>query len=982
MRPFWRVEMLGTLQARSDDLVVSRFRTRRVGMLLAYLTYFSGKSHDRAEIGEILWPEGDPEKTSVNLRQALASLRRHIEPPPLPPGSILQSKNWKLSIAPGMVETDTAQFERALTDAQKGTDPAARRLALEHAVALYRGELLPGFDAEWVSRERSRLEDLHAHALRMLAKSAQSEGHHGQAIDALHRALAHEPYNEGLYADLMRLLLDSGQALRALEQYREAQRRLTDELGMEPDEPLRALAREAKRRLPEDTPAVTRAAVSAEHPSSAVRLPIQLTRLFGRQIETAALTDQFTQSEAGFVTVLGPAGVGKTTHAVATARRLAEEHGWQVGFVPMADYADASMVLAGVADAFRANREHPSNVLERIRAAMTAGPSLVVLDNAEHILEGLAPVVATLRSEIPELRLLVTSRQSLKVADEREVVLNLLEVPREDDQLERLSQFPSVALFVDRARMIQPDFGLTARNARAVAEICVRLDGLPLAIEIAAGLSGAFTPTQMLGHLRHRLDILRTRRRDAPVRHRSLNVALDYSYDTLSESQKRFFTRLSIFSGGFTLAAASEVALDGSEEGRTLQAILELQERSLVLSEASDDDAAPRFRLLETFREYGSGRLSDADRLENGNRHSSHYLSSLPEAAGALRAADLRRFRLGVLRDLGNYWAATNHLIGQNRLNDAVRILANTTQFGHWGKPRKAEFDVLCDLDPARLSTKSQALVARMIGQYQRAANIDGADATLQRSVTLARATGDPVILVPCLVSLAALLTTQQKFENALEIYAEIRTYEGRSGVDQAVSDAYNGLGTCQWMLGQLDEAETAFRRGLLFSREEPGEEANWLARYNIARVSIDQGRYEAAVSFAGDAIRIARRLEDAFGISMGVLLLSMYRWKTGDLEGAIISSQEAMALRHNMGLVSWFAQSVQFHAILLADRGEAERAATLLAAAQRHLTNRRDPEIEITLDKIRSGLSPVEFSRAQERGLTMDLDEAYEIAR
>src|SRR5262249_44208007 len=134
--------------------------------------------------------------------------------------------------------------------------------------------------------------------------------------------------------------------------------------------------------------------------------------------------------------------------------------------------------------------------------------------------------------------------------------------------------------------------------------------------------------------------------------------------------------------------------------------------------------------------------------------------------------------------------------------------------------------------------------------------------------------------------------------------------------------------------------------------------------------------------SFAGDSLRIARKLEDSFGVSMGVLLLSMYRWKTGDLEGAISSSQEAMALRRNMGLISWFAQAVQFHAVLLADLGEPERAATLLAAAQRHLSSRRDEELEATLEKIRSGMTPVAFRRAQERGHTMDLEEAYEMAR
>lgn len=973
--------MLGNLEARSDEQAVSRFRTRRVGMLLAYLAYFSDTSHDRSEVGEVLWPEGDPDKVSTNLRQALASLRRHIEGPMLPTGSVVRSQNSMLSIAQGMIETDVAEFEKLLIDVRKEPDPSVRRSALERAVALYRGELLPGYSEEWVLRERARLEDLYTHALRSLAESAEAVGQPDLAIDAVHRALAKDPYHEGLYADLMRLLLDVGQPSSALEHYREIEKRLNDELGMKPDEPLRLLAREARRRLPQQAQVKEPTPTPASQPQIAVRLPIQLTRLFGRQVETDELVADFVQANSRFVTLLGPAGVGKTTQAVVVARRLAEEHQWQVGFVPMADFANASMVLVGVADSLRASRQHPGDIIERIRSAASSGKCLVVLDNAEHILEGLAPIVSMLRSEIPELCLLVTSRQSLKVGDEQEVVLGLLDVPTDEDRPDEISHFPSVALFVDRARMIQPDFALTSRNARAVAEICIRLDGLPLAIEIAAGLCTVFTPSQMLGHLKHRLDILKTRRRDAPMRHRSLSVALDYSYETLTDEQKRFFARLSVFSGGFTLAAASNIALDVSEEGRALQALLELQERSLVLSETSDDDSSsPRFRLLESFREYGLEQLSDAQRVENTQHHAEYFLSTVPDSLNTMRAGELRLFRLSVLRDLANYWEAVRCLVDQGRVDEAVRILSVTTQFGHWGKPRKAEYDVLGDLDSWRMSTSTQALVARMRGQYQRAENMPEAHATFERAVSLARESGDPVVLVQCLVSLAALLATQQQFKEALAIYAEIHDYEDLPDVRQSISDAYNGIGTCHWMLRQVSEAEAAFSKGLSFSRDEPGEELNWLARYNLARVWIDQGRYDAAISLAGDAIRIARRLQDTFGISMGIALVAVYRWKTGDLEGALASNRESIALRRHLGLVSWLAQSVQLHAVILADFGDWERAATLLAASERHLSKRQDDDLDRASEAIRGALSPVGYRRAHDRGLMMDLDEAYEL--
>ncbi len=847
MGPFWRIEMLGTFVARNGDHTVSRFRTRRVGMLLARLAYHAGQSHDRAEVGELLWPDGDPDKMSANLRQALASLRRQIEIPPLPSGSVIRSENARLSIDPKMVSVDVAEFERTLDEARKEVDPARRRLILERALSLYGGELLPGYAEEWVLLERSRLEDVYVHALRALAQCALEAGHSDQAIDVLHRSLIKDPYNERIHSEVIQIHLEAGQPSRALEHYREVERRLAEELGVPPDEPLKILARRAQRELRKGHTPRERVISPASVPPPLIRLPVQLSLVFGRQAAVNSLVDSFFQGRETFATILGPAGVGKTTHAVAVARVLAEEHGWHVGFVPMADYADASMVLDGVADAMASGRDHSEEVFWRIRSSLKPGFNLAVLDNAEHILDGLAPVVEALRKEIPSLRLLVTSRQGLKVADEQQVVLDFLEQPQGGERLDQLALVPSVALFVDRARKVQPDFGLTPRNGRTVAEICLRLDGLPLAIELAAGLAGVFTPSQMIGHLDRRFTMLKTRRRDAPVRHRSLSVALDYSYDTLSEPQKRFFNRLSVFQGGFTLEAAVNLSAD-SGDADTLQALLDLQERSLIFSERLEDQgASPRFRLVESFREYGREHLSDVEWRKNSLAHAEYFLSTLPEMVDALPSAERSFIRRTVIQDRGNYWAAANCLLDYGRSDDVIHVLSAMASVGPLGKPQRAEFEMLRGLDPKWLSRRSNILRIVMMGGYRRAQDSGEAYDLFAQAVALAREEGDPVLLIRCLTSLAGNETSRSRPEVALEVFREIREYDSEAasqpGVGEVIAYSFNGLGTALWILARLEEAEAAFREGLRRTHEETGEETHWLMRYNLSRVLLDRGR-------------------------------------------------------------------------------------------------------------------------------------------
>lgn len=628
--------MFGTLQARADQLVVTRFRTRRVGLLLAYLALMRHRVHHREEIAELLWPDQDPETTARNLRQALFSLRRALEPPSLGSAGILIAKQSTLQLNSSLVATDVAEFEALVAQGSSQIEPHAQLEALKSATALYTGELLPGFYDDWIQSERLRLEDLYVYAVRRLIDLCEAVGFDEESILYLRLVLAKEPLNEEWHVRLMEKYLATGRPSSALKQFRDLEQYLAEQLNCEPSVEAKRLGRKAEAvsgsqgtgvlsespRKADKIQAPPVPAQSEEEGESTQfsRLPAQLTQFYGRGIEIEDTLDLFRTKDARLVTIVGPAGVGKTRLSLEVGRTLAEDFGWNVWFVPLADLVSADMLADAVLDALKARDAGSGGWIENVGAAVKGQKNLIMLDNLEHIIEHAAPQVLELVRQIPQCRVLVTSRQALKTEEEWEVGLAPLPLPpTEPESLAHQLQNASVQLFVDRCQRIRPDFQLTKNNAGHISRICSQLEGLPLALEIAAAMSNSFAPAQMVQHLQNRLTALSSRRRDISERHRSLRAAIDYSYELLKPDLRRFFTALCVFRGGFSIESAYEVSYRWAKAqpdkmGRRnpheacLAAILELQDRSLLSADSVYDDSELRFRMLEAFREYGEDR--------------------------------------------------------------------------------------------------------------------------------------------------------------------------------------------------------------------------------------------------------------------------------------------------------------------------------------------------------------------------------------
>ncbi|HEX8237132.1 MAG TPA: BTAD domain-containing putative transcriptional regulator [Abditibacteriaceae bacterium] len=401
------------------------------------------------------------------------------------------------------------------------------------------------------------------------------------------------------------------------------------------------------------------------------RLPAQFTRFFGRNSEIEQLRRLLTRDNVRLLTLTGPGGSGKTRLAVETTRSLLSHWREAVWFVPLADITDTSFIFTAIRDTLKLPVAPNVSPQEQIVEALSNQPALLLLDNFEQLVEEGAAQVQELLERLPSLTILITSRQVLCLPGEREFPVLPLPVPHEELPPEKIKEYSSTALFIDRAQAARVDFRVDERNAAAVAAVCRRLDGIPLAIELAAARSLVLSPAQMLEKLKDRLDLLSTRQRGIPERHRTLRAAIEWSYGLLSPELQRFFTSLSVFRGGWTIEAAEAVC----REPEALDFLTRLRECSLVVTEERPSEI--RFRMLETLREYALSQLQDGERAEMERRYATHFMTMAEDSEPHLRGPEQAMWLERLDGEQDNFravlaWAVEHDATGALRLAAAL----------------------------------------------------------------------------------------------------------------------------------------------------------------------------------------------------------------------------------------------------------------------------------------------------------------------
>ncbi len=896
------------------DLVVSRFTTRKVAMLLARLALACGRPQSRDELVELLWPEADPDLGRRSLRVALTHLRRELEIPGIHArGQVLMADRQSVVLLPTAISTDALAFENAVSIAARHAGTGGEAGALDLAVSLYGGPFMPGFYDDWVLTERDRLESVFVATARRAACALREAGALDEAIRVARRAIGADPSSEECHVLLIELLLETGQAAAAAAQCREAERLVFAELDDPVSDEFRLVAQRATAARGAVEPPIgapAKAPSSAGPDANAPRaggrqpagdLPAPSSRTFGREDEVARLVRMLDPAEAAtnramtagrLVTLTGMAGVGKTRLAQDAAWQLVDAYRARVCFVPLADVSDASLIGHRIAQYLGATSTNQSEALAAVIDSIGAEPLLLVLDNAEHLAPAVSSIVVSLLRSAPAIRMVVTSRRRLAVPGEAVMAVRPLALPPQGAAPESARYYPAVRLFENRACAADPHFEVSASNVADIASLCAHLDGLPLAIELAAARVAVLPPREMLARISERFELLSDAKHRVPAHQRSLWAAIQWSDLLLPPAVQRYLASVSVFRGGWTIEAAASV---GSEP-QSLDYTARLCECSLAQAMGGLDHA--RFALPETIREYAARRLRGDGKRRAQARHAAYFLRFvLRNAPRALTDPAPAR---ALDAEAGNIRAALEWLAANGRTHALVRMTAalvdywdirgmarESIRWARWGAGHMERLGPRLGYQALRAAGRLATLLCEFAE----------AEEYCHRALALARLPKAGVIEAAPLIALAHLQHMRGDYaksvlaaERARERAAEARSAGHEAAALQQLAQALAAFGDFRRSAEQAEEA-------LAIQRQIGQQRGIADAALLLAETLLNVGQLSAAEPLLAEVERICDSLGDRPGLASalrGQSALAVWRGRYARA-GALLDRSEAL---------------------------------------------------------------------------------------
>ncbi|MFC4337024.1 BTAD domain-containing putative transcriptional regulator [Salininema proteolyticum] len=652
-----RIGLLGSFEVQADDGTPVKVPGDRLRALLAALALEPGRVVPRERLVDWVWGE-DPPADAVNALQVLVSrLRKAL------PDDAVEAKSGGYRLTAGPETVDVGRFEDLVTRA-RSAEGAERADLLRAALDLWRGAPLEGVSLLGSRAFDAAVAGLGERYLAVLGDRVDAEVRLGRGADLIPELtdlVAKYPLREGFVAALMRALAESGRGAEALTVYRQLSERLADELGTDPSADLSALHT-----------ALLRGEVGGPPENRRTNLRAELTTFVGKEDDVAELADLAARHR--LVTLTGAGGSGKTRTAVETARAMLgdlPDGAWLVELAPLTkggDLAQATLTAIGLRDQSLQGAESGGDAADRLVAAVRDRVMVLVLDNCEHVIEAAAEFADRLLGECRRLRIIATSREPLGITGETLWQIEPLALPGERDDP---SDSPAVRLLRDRAEAVRRNIGTDERTRSAMERICRALDGMPLAIELAAARLRTMSVEQLADRLDDRFRLLTGGSRTALPHHRTLRAVVDWSWDLLSEAERALLRRLSVFTGGVSLEAAERVCPDGEY---ALDLLTSLAEKSLLRTQG---EGAPRYRMLNTIGEYAAQRLDESGEAEEARRAHLEFATDLAEAADPhLRRAEQLEWLAALEVEHDNMSAALRAAIARGEAHGAMRLAA------------------------------------------------------------------------------------------------------------------------------------------------------------------------------------------------------------------------------------------------------------------------------------------------------------------
>ena len=841
--------LLGPVEAvrDGDPLAVGGRRQRA---LLAILLMARGRVVPADVLSDALWAGEPPDGAATTLRSYVSRLRSVLGSDAPIIGS---TDGYAMSVLPERV--DASRFQRLTDEGERALTAGAFGRAAERfgeALGLWRGRPFGELADDGPLRiEADRLEQRRLHAIERRIEAELELGGAAGVVEELETLISAHPYREGLWRRLMLALYRAGRQADALAAYKRARTVLRGELGVEPTEELKALERAILRQ--EVPPAKGRPLPQ--------ELPAPLTSFVGREAELGETADLLAESR--LLTLTGVGGVGKTRLALELAARSLADFTDGACFVDLGSVTDGASVEREVARALDIREQPGMSLVAQLTDRLRSLELLLVLDNCEQMREACAELAQAVLSGSPHVRILATSRVVLGAPGEVDYAVPPLAIPPLGAGGEELRRNESVALLMTRARASRPRFPTDDAVLVDAARICRDLDGIPLAIELAAARAKALSLDEIATRLDDRFRFLVSWRRLTPARHQTLKQVLDWSYELLAADERRLLGALSIFVGGFPLDAVAAICLGGDEEA-ALERLQRLVEASLVVPQ--ERAGATRYRLLETVRRYAATTLDDATATAMRRRHAEHFASLAVRAEPELTGEHQAKWFTRLDEDHDDLRAALTQLERDGDAETLLRATVALTRFwyvrGHLAEARERLDRVLArsaELPAAlrRRALTAAAAVALLQGDH------DSAVPLAERSLAAARETGDVRLVANGLSNLGAIVLAAGDDARAGTLLEEAVAIARTTDDERILALALNNLADHALTVGDHAGAEPLFRESLALLQRR-GDTSN-VARslFNLGAVALRQGRVDEAGRHFRESLERSRETGD-----------------------------------------------------------------------------------------------------------------------